>query len=80
MLGRLEIDVDTSISHLAAAVFGKKLRSIPTNFKGDITAKFDSEKLERAIQKVTEDSGASEQDPFYDDTGSKDGTARGCRT
>ncbi|KAJ5769158.1 protein kinase subdomain-containing protein [Penicillium odoratum] len=83
MLGRLEMDVDRCIaaySDLAAAVFGEKMHSIPINFKGDITAKFDSAKLERAIQKVVEDSGASAQDLFNDDTGSKDGTARGCRT
>ncbi|KAJ5623136.1 protein kinase subdomain-containing protein [Penicillium lividum] len=83
MLGRLEMDVDRCIaaySDLAAAVFGEKMHSIPINFKGDITAKFDSAKLERAIQKVVEDSGASEQDLFNDDTGSRDGTARGCRT
>ncbi|KAJ9480820.1 hypothetical protein VN97_g12706 [Penicillium thymicola] len=78
MLGRLEMDVDECIdaySDLAAAVFGEKLRSIPFNlFKGDITARFDLAKLESAIRKVVEDSGASMQDLF------NDGTERGCRT
>lgn len=77
MLGRLEMDVDECIdkySDLAAAVFGERLSSIPVNFKGDITARFDSAKLESAIQKVIEDSGASKQDLF------NDGTKRGCRT
>jgi hypothetical protein len=83
MLGRLGMDVDQCIdaySDLAAAVFGEKLRSFPINFKGDITAKFDSEKLECAIRKVIEDSSASNQDLFNDGTGLRDGTARGCRT
>jgi hypothetical protein len=77
MLGRLEMDVDKCIaaySDLAAAVFGEKLRSIPVNIKGDIKARFDSVKLESAIRKVVEDSGASNQDLF------NDGTERGCRT
>jgi hypothetical protein len=83
MLGRLEMDVDSCIAaygDLAVAVFSKKLHAIPINFKGDVTPKFDSAKLERAIQKVIEYSGASEQDLFNDDSGSKNGTARGCRT
>lgn len=83
MLGRLEMDVDSCIaaySDLAAAVFGEKLRLIPINFKGNITAKFDSGKLERAIQKVIEDSSASNRDLFNDGTGLRDDTARGCRT
>ncbi|GFF61344.1 putative Pfs, NB-ARC and TPR domain protein (JCVI) [Aspergillus udagawae] len=77
MLGRLEMDVDKCIdaySELAAVVFGEKLSSIPLNFKGDITPQFDSAKLESAIQKVIEDSGASKKDLF------NDGTERGCRT
>ncbi|OQD80677.1 hypothetical protein PENANT_c033G02204, partial [Penicillium antarcticum] len=77
MLGRLEMDVDQCIdaySNLAATVFGEKLRSVPINFKGSITARFDSATLESAIQKVIENSGACKQDLF------NDGTARGCRT
>jgi hypothetical protein len=55
MLGRLEMDIDECIgaySDLAAAVFGEKLSSIPVNIKGEIKARFDSAKLENAIQKV----------------------------
>ena len=77
MLGRLEMDVDECIdaySDLAVAVFGAKLNSVPVNFKGDITARFDSAKLESAIGKVVEDSGASRQDLF------NNGTEHGCRT
>ncbi|KAJ6120164.1 protein kinase subdomain-containing protein [Penicillium sp. IBT 18751x] len=83
MLGRLEMDVDQCIdaySDLTAAVFGKKLHSIPINFKGDITARFDSATLESAIQKVIEDNGFSKQDLFNDGTGFKDGTTHGCKT
>jgi hypothetical protein len=77
MLGRLEMDVDECIgaySDLATAVFGEKLSSIPVNIKGNIKARFNSTKLESAIRKVVEDSGASNQDLF------SDGTERGCRT
>lgn len=77
MLGRLEMDVDECIgaySDLAAAVFGGKLSSIPVNVKGNVKARFDSAKLESAIRKVVEDSGASNEDLF------NDGTERGCRT
>lgn len=77
MLGRLEMDVDECIgaySDLAAAVFGEKVSSIPINIKGDVKARFDSAKLESAIQKVVEDSRASNQDLF------NDGTERGCKT
>jgi hypothetical protein len=77
MLGRLEMDVDECIgaySDLAAAVFGQKLSSIPVNVKGNVKARFDSAKLESAIQRVVEDSGASNEDLF------NDGTERGCRT
>jgi hypothetical protein len=77
MLGRLEMDVDACIeaySDLAAAVFGEKLRSSPFSWKGDVKGRFDSTKLEAAIRKVIEDSGASSQDLF------NDGTERGCRT
>jgi hypothetical protein len=77
MLGRLEMDVDECInaySDLAAAVFGEKLRPRLFNFKGDITARFDSAKLGSVIRRVVEDSGASKQPLF------NDGTERGCRT
>ncbi|RMJ20845.1 Patatin-like phospholipase [Aspergillus sp. HF37] len=77
MLGRLEMGVDECIgaySDLAAAVFGKKRSSTPFTFRGGIKAQFDSAKLESAIQKVVEHSGASQLDLFNDDT------ERGCRT
>ncbi|GES56908.1 FabD/lysophospholipase-like protein [Aspergillus terreus] len=77
MLGRLEMEVDECIdaySNLATSVFRERLRSIPFNFKGDISARFDSAKLESVIQRVIENSGASKQELF------NDGTERGCRT
>lgn len=77
MLGRLEMDVDECIdaySNLATSVFRERLRSIPFNFKGDISARFDSAKLESVIGRVIENSGASKQELF------NDGTERGCRT
>jgi len=77
MLGRLEMDVDECIaaySDLAAAVFGEKLHRFPVNVKGGIKPRFDSAKLESAIQKAVTQSGASETDLF------NDGTERGCRT
>lgn len=77
MLGRLGMDVDECIgaySDLAAAVFGEKLSSIPINVKGNFKARFDSAKLESAIRRVIEDSGASNEDLF------NYGTDRGCRT
>jgi hypothetical protein len=77
MLGRLEMDVDECIaaySDLAAAVFGEKLHHLPVNVKGGVKPRFDSAKLESAIQKVVTQSGASKTDLF------NDGTERGCRT
>lgn len=77
MLGRLEMDVDeciTAYSILAADVFCEKTRRIPINFKGRITPKFDSSKLEEAIRRTVVQSGASEADLF------NDGNKIGCRT
>jgi hypothetical protein len=69
MLGRLKINVDKCIgvySNLAAAVFGKKLSSIPINVKGNIKARFDLAKLESAIRKIVENSDAFNEDLFND--------------
>jgi len=77
MLGRLEMDVDECIaaySDLAAAVFGEKLHHIPVNIKGEVKPRFDSARLQSAVQKVVAQSGASETDLL------NDGTKRGCRT
>lgn len=55
MLGRLKMDVDeciTAYSDLAATVFGEILRRILVNVKGNVKPRFDSTKLENAIQKV----------------------------
>ena len=77
MLGRLEMDVNeciTAYSELAEAVFGEKLSSVPFNIKGKVKSRFDSAKLEKAVQKVVIGSGAAETDLL------NDGTERGCRT
>jgi hypothetical protein len=77
MLGRLEMDVDeciTAYSDLAEAVFGEKLSSIPFNVMGKVKPRFDSAKLENAIQKVVVQSSASGTDLL------NDGTERRCRT
>jgi len=77
MLGRLEMDVDECIaaySDLAAAVFGEKLHHIPVNIKGEIKPRFNSARLQSAVQKVAAQSGASETDLL------NDGIERGCRT
>lgn len=77
MLGRLEMSVDeciTEYSDLAAAVFGEKLSRIPFNMKGKVKPRFDSARLESAVNKVLTQSGASETDLLAD------GTERGCRT
>lgn len=77
MLGRLEMDVDQCIaaySGLAEAVFGVKTSRLPFNLKGKVKARFDSAKLEMAVQKTIKDSGISETALL------NDGTERGCRT
>lgn len=76
MLGRLEMNVDQCIiayTELAEAVFGEKLSSVPFNIRFNVDARFDSAKLEKAIQKVIQ-SSAAETDLF------NDGSERGCRT
>jgi hypothetical protein len=77
MLGRLEMDVDGCImaySELTAAVFGEKLSRMPFNITGKGQARFDSAKLESAIQRVIRQSGVSETDLL------NDGAERGCHT
>jgi hypothetical protein len=55
-------------------VFGEKLSRIPFNMKGKVKPRFDSVRLESAVNKVLTQSGASEIDLLAD------GTERGCRT
>lgn len=76
MLGRLEMDVDECIAayiELAEAVFGKKRSVLPFNRKGKVKGRFDSTKVENAIQKVVR-SKVNEADLL------NDGVDRGCRT
>lgn len=77
MLGRLEMDADECIqeyTELAAGVFGEKPSRIPFNIKGKLKSRFDSAKLEIAIQKAIRKRGVSETDLL------NDGIHRGCRT
>jgi hypothetical protein len=77
MLGRLEMDVDECIiaySDLAAAVFSEKSSRMPITINGKIKPRFDSAKLEIAIQTVLKNNGAAETDLM------NDGNERGCRT
>jgi hypothetical protein len=76
MLGRLEMDVDQCIlayGDLAEEVFGEKNSRFPLTFGGQIKARFDSQKLKTAIQRVIEQSGLTEADVL------NDGVERGCR-
>lgn len=77
MLGRLEMSVDECIaaySDLAAAVFSKKASRVPVTMNGKVKPRFDSKKLEAAIQKVIKRSGASADELL------NDGAERGCKT
>ena len=71
------MDVDECIaaySGLAETVFGKKLSSLPFNFKGKVKSRFDSAKLKAAVLEVIKQGGAIEHELF------NDGAQRGCRT
>jgi hypothetical protein len=77
MLGRLEMDVEECIatySNFAEAVFGERLSSIPFNFKGGVKSRFDSAKLESAIQGIVKKSGVPEAELF------NNGKEHGCKT
>jgi hypothetical protein len=77
MLGRLEMDVDDCIAaycDLASEVFGEKLSAFPATLKGKVKARFDSTRLESAVQKVIRQSGIPKTSLF------SDGIERGCRT
>ena len=66
-------DCITAYSDLAAAVFGEKLSRTPFSFTGQVKSRFDSAKLEKAIQKTIAQSNTAETELF------NDGTDRGCR-
>ena len=78
MLGRLEMKVEQCIlaySDLAESVFffGQKKASLPFNIWGNVKARFDSTKLDKATQKTILESGISETSLF------SDGNKRECR-
>ncbi|KAL6240627.1 hypothetical protein RBB50_012454 [Rhinocladiella similis] len=76
MLGRLEMDVDaciTAYAGLIKEVFEEKAHWGPLNWRGRVQARFDSDKLKGAIEKVIINQGYSPTEPF------NDGKARGCK-
>jgi hypothetical protein len=77
MLGRLEMDVDECIAaytEFASNVFSEKASLVPITIKGDIKARFYSERLSEAIQKVLARKGLTKNDLL------NDGAVRGCKT
>lgn len=76
MLGRLEMNVDDCIHdyiELMQDVFGSKAHRLPISLGGKVRARFDSKKLQSAIEKVAVRRGAKGADLF------NDGVERGCR-
>ncbi|RAO68141.1 uncharacterized protein BHQ10_004153 [Talaromyces amestolkiae] len=77
MLGRLEMDVDQCIeayNDLAESVFGERLKRIPMTWRAKTVARFDSSKLEQAVQKVLRQVGEKEDTLFNDNV------ERSCKT
>lgn len=69
MLGRLEMDVDqciTTYNKLMKAVFEKRARRYPINFKGKLKALFVSSKLKIAVEDVISDAVGSKTELFND--------------
>ncbi len=76
MLGRLQMDVDaciTAYTGLMRSIFEEKTSWLPFTFRGKTKARFDSSKLEDAINSVITSSGNSVKDLF------NDGADRGCK-
>ena len=76
MLGRLEMDVEECISaynEIMGTIFREKSSWSPSNWSGQIKARFDSEKLRNAIEEVIIRHGASKTEYL------NDGKLRGCR-
>lgn len=75
MLGRLEMDVDECINaytDFMEDIFSKPLHKVKVGANGKIQARFDSEAMKQAIEKVIRAKDASPTDPF------NDGRDRGC--
>lgn len=76
MLGHLEMDVDACIEkykELMEKVFKHHGGSAVT-IKGNIRPRFDSRRLQEAVEQVFTENGLPGTAPF------EDGTRRGCRT
>ena len=70
------MDVDaciTAYAGLIKEVFEEKAHWGPLNWRGRVQARFDSDKLKGAIEKVIINQGYSPTEPF------NDGKARGCK-
>ena len=69
MLGRLEMTVEaciTAYEELMKSIFEAKQSRLPVSWSGKTKARFDSDKLRKAIEKVVTDNGASTEDLFDD--------------
>lgn len=70
------MDVDECISaynELMEGIFEKRANKLPLSFRGRVKAKFDSKKLQAAVEQVIIRSGASPTDAFDDEK------SRACR-
>ena len=76
MLGRLEMGVDECISaykKLMEFVFGKKTSRLPIGWTGETKARFDSTRLQNAIEDVITHQGIPKTELL------NDGKPRGCK-
>lgn len=76
MLGRLEMDIEECISsyvELMKTVFGRKSSPFPLTWRGNTKGRFDSLKLEVAVEEVIAKYGFSKQELL------DNGHTRGCR-
>lgn len=76
MLGRLQMDFDaciTAYTDLMKLIFKEQSNLLPITLSGKTQARFDSSKLENAINSVITSSGNSVNDLF------NDGFDRGCK-
>ena len=79
MLGRLSMDVDECIesyTQLSESIFSKKESRLGLGIKGNLKARFSSQKLREAIEAVLKKKGFALDEPFND---KQTGTSRSCR-
>ncbi|KAJ4291720.1 hypothetical protein N0V90_009615 [Kalmusia sp. IMI 367209] len=79
MLGRLEMDVDECIhayTTLSQTIFSKKESRFGLGFKGNLKAKFSSQRLREGIETVLKERGVPLEEAFND---GQTGKSRECR-